>query len=127
MFIVNDYCVTFSRMPTAQRSNTALKAKAAKAIERQEWAWANAAEVYRERDLLVRALSLLYPAHLMRHVGHHSGNRKPVVCIHSPAGQLAWTIPDDMAGQYSHLEETANDWDGCKTSERMTRLLNLIR
>lgn len=91
--------------------------------KKAEWAWANAAEIYRERDLLVRALSKCHPSHLMRHV--RSGNPKPVVCIHTPAGKLAWTLPegDDYAkSHYRHLEWTDNDWDGCKTAERFERL-----
>lgn len=92
---------------------------------RQEWAWEHAAEVYRERDLLVRALSLQYPSHLMHHVRQHSGNKKLVVCIHSPAGQMAWTIPPDMEEHFSHLELRANDWDGHKTADRLARLATL--
>lgn len=92
----------------------------------QEWAWEHAAEVYKERDLLVRALSTVYPSHLMYRKGHQpAGAKKVVVCIHSPAGQLAWTIPKEIQPQFSHLELTANDWDGHKTADRFARLAEL--
>ncbi len=98
-----------------------------------EWAWEHQAEVYLERDLLVRVLSKMYPSHLMRHVGKGSGNRKPVVCIHTPEGQLAWTLPgasvedaDNFArAHYRHLEWRDNDWDGHKTVDRYARLRKL--
>lgn len=103
-----------------------LQAEAERERVRKEWAWEHAAEVYKERDLLVRALSMLYPSHLMRHVGHHSGNKKLVVCIHSPAGQMTWTIPEWLIEiGYAHLELTANDWDGHKTAEKHERLASL--
>lgn len=98
-----------------------------RAETRKEWAWEHAAEVYKERDLLVRALSLLYPSHLMYRKGHQSasGPRKVVVCIHAPTGQLAWTIPETMRASYGHLKITENDWDGHKTAIRTARLVDL--
>jgi hypothetical protein len=102
-------------------------------VRHPEWAWAHQAEVYAERDLLVIVLSKIYPSHLMRHTGKQGGNRKPVVCIHSPAGQLCWTLPgetveaaDDYARQhYRHLKWTENDWDGHKTKDRYERLAKI--
>ena len=93
--------------------------------QQAEWAWAHAAEVYRERDLLVCALSKVYPSHLMRH--HSSRNQHAVVCIHTPVGQLAWTFPDTewAKAHFGHLEWRENDWDGCKTKERFERLEKL--
>lgn len=105
-----------------------LKAQVEAAEMRKEWAWEHAAEVYHERDLLVRALSLLYPSHLMYRKGHQpaAGNpRKVVVCIHAPTGQMAWTIPETMRKSYDHLEITENDWDGHKTAIRTERLTEL--
>lgn len=100
-----------------------LQAEVERAQTRQEWAWEHAAEIYKERDLLVRALSMQFPSHLMYRKGHQpAGAKKIIVCIHSPAGQLTWTIPDTMRAEYTHLELTANDWDGHKTADRMTRL-----
>ena len=106
-----------------------LKAAKAQAEEEKQWAFDNQAKVYEERDLLVRALSKVYPAHLMRHKGETTGNRKPVVCIvHPEVGQLCWTLlgGDEQAkAQFRHLEWTDNDWDGHKTADRYARLRSL--
>ena len=104
-----------------------LKDAQSRSESEKEWAWGHAHEVYHERDLLVRALSKIYPSHLMRHRGK-SGNHKPVVCIDSPAGQLCWTLlgGDEQAmAQFRHLEWTDNDWDGHKTVDRYARLAAL--
>lgn len=101
------------------------KAKAAikDADEKRQHAWDNAAEIYRERDLLVRALSKLYPSHLAPRTGHQPKHKTAwVVCIHIPGSQLAWSIPSHMVKLYDHLERTANDWDRHKTAERFARL-----
>ena len=90
---------------------------------RKEWAWEHAAEVYKERDLLVRALSLQYPSHLMYRKGHQPAIKKRLmVCIHAPTGQMTWTVPETMRAEYTHLELTPNDWDGHKTADRLVRL-----
>ncbi len=114
-------------MPASKASNARLKAlKAAKeqAETRQQWAFDNQAEIYRERDRLIRALSKAYPSHLMRHRGN--SNPKPVVCIvHPEVGQLCWTLMggDEQAKtMFRHLEWTDNDWDGHKTADRNDRL-----
>ncbi len=103
----------------------ALKAAKEEAETRQQWAFDHQAEVYRERDLLVRALSKAHPSHLMRHKGK-SGHHKPVVCIvHPEAGQMCWTLigGDAQAKElFGHLDWTDNDWDGHKTADRYARL-----
>lgn len=105
-----------------------LKAAKADADEQKQWAYDNQAKVYEERDLLVRALSKVYPAHLMRHRGT-SGNRKPVVCIEHPAvGQICWTLlggDEQATAMFRHLEWQDNDWDGHKTADRYDRLRRL--
>ena len=88
--------------------------------KKAEWAWEHLAEVYRERDLLVRALSKHFPSHLSDYSNKRTD--KLVVCIHTPAGQMAWTIPNEMIESYAHLEKTANDWDKHKTADRFARL-----
>ena len=106
-----------------------LKAAKEQAETRQQWAYDNQLEVYKERDLLVRALSKVYPSHLMEHKGSNSGNRKPVVCIHHPeVGQMCWTLigGDEQAKtMFRHLEWANNDWDGHKTADRYDRLAKL--
>lgn len=103
-----------------------LKAAAADAEERKQWAYDNQLKIYKERDLLIRALSKAYPAHLMRHEGSKAGHAKPVVCIvHPTVGQLCWTLMggDEQARQmFRHLEWQDNDWDGHNTDDRNERL-----
>jgi hypothetical protein len=101
------------RKPTVTRSKKA------------EWAWEHLEEVNRERDLLVRALSLHYPSHLSDYSS--SRTKRQVVCIHTPAGQIAWTVPDDLLDSYKHLQHTANDWDKHKTADRIERLARLVK
>lgn len=114
-----------------------------KLAEERQNAWDNAAEVYEERDLLVAALARVYPSHLMQSTRMDAkGERQTVICIHSPAGQLPWTLPrrtldknaaDDAvqaSGGTLHmaladLEITPNDWDGAKTKDRLDRLRRL--
>ncbi len=106
-----------------------LKAAAADAEERKQWAYDNQVKIYHERDLLIRALSKAYPSHLMRHKGSKAGHAKPVVCIQHPtAGQLCWTLMggDEQArAMFRHLEWADNDWDGHTAAERNERLETL--
>lgn len=87
-------------------------------------------EAFEERDLLVAALSQSYPSHRMT---HHDVNKpvqtqswRTVICVHTPVGQLAWTIPDERMADFAHLEDSANDWDGATKAERLARLRKLI-
>ena len=101
-----------------------LKAGLARAEQREDWATSHAADLTRERDLLVRALSKIYPSHLMRHRGK-SGHHKPVVCIIAPSGQLCWTLRDgdkQALESFRHLEWKENDWDGHTATDRLARL-----
>jgi hypothetical protein len=58
--------------------------------------------VYRERDLVVAALSKIFPSHLKRDLDMEEGY-KTVVCIHLPKGQAGWHIPDDEVILFDHL------------------------
>ena len=111
-------------MPADPVKRLAKLTEASKQAETEkEWAWGHAAEIYRERDLLVRALSKLYPSHLAPRAGHQpKGKTAWVVCIHIPGSQLAWSLPAHMLPLYDHLERTDNDWDRHKTAERFERL-----
>lgn len=118
-------------MPPSKASNArlqALKAAAERSETEKQWAFDNQREVYHERDLLVRALSKVYPSHLMRHRGK-SGNRKPVVCINHPeVGQMCWTLiggDDQATAMFGHLQWAENNWDGHKTADRYDRLSKL--
>lgn len=110
-----------------------LKAAKAEADERKGWAWEHAAEVYRERDLLVAALARCYPSHVMA-----AGKDRAAICIHTPAGQLAWMFPMRSEGTVqansgtlhdclSDLPTTPNDWDKAKAADRYARLEKLAK
>src|SRR5262249_26466111 len=51
-----------------------------------------------------------------------------IVCIHTPAGQLAWGLPMDRAALFDHLvHEESCEWDGHTPAERDARLRELLR
>lgn len=71
---------------------------------------------YHERNLLVAALSRIWPSHLMplRPGKDDSENTwRWVVCIHSPEGMLNWHLPNaEIDVYFSHLERIGdNHWD----------------
>lgn len=77
---------------------------------------------YAERTLLLRALSFWWPSHLTT----SAKNRKQIVlCLHSPAGQLAWFLLGDQKEAFTHLALTSNDWDGHSIKDRSARLKSL--
>lgn len=85
----------------------------------------NCDTVYAERDRLVAFLSRLYPAHLAVATDAEPGWNY-VVCIHTPAGQMAWHVPDsEIADLFGHLVALPNDWDGHTTDEKYRRLERL--
>ena len=91
------------------------------------------ASAFYERNLLIATLARFWPSHLSlskKHEEHKSTdiNRKWVVCIHSPAGQLAWHLTNEEATSelFKWLEKRENDWDGHKSAEKPERLLQVI-
>lgn len=79
-----------------------------------------------ERDLLVAVLSRLWPSHIAS-AGQHQLVWTDVVCIHSPAGQLAWGLPVDRAHLFAHLDRDESCvWDRHGASERAARLRRLL-
>lgn len=81
---------------------------------------------YRERDMLVCALSKIWPSHLAYddQVGWDDEWRW-VVCVHSPQGQLTWHIRKSELPWFGHLNHAANHWDGHTTPEKYERLSRL--
>jgi hypothetical protein len=79
-----------------------------------------------ERDLLVAVLSRIWPAHITE-AAQRTLVWTDVVCIHSPAGQLAWGLPADRAQLFAHLTREACDWDGHTPSQRDARLRALLK
>lgn len=79
---------------------------------------------YKERNLVVSALSKVWPAHLS--IDATQPKRfQYVVCIHSPAGQLTWHFPSGSLHLFIHLETKPSDWDGHSTEEKYKRLAAL--
>ncbi len=100
---------------------THLQAARERAEKERQDAFDNQARVYEERDLLIGALARCFPSHLMR----NSRNGKAVLCVHTPAGQLAWTIhsaSDRLRAAIADLPVVENHWDRAKTDDRLNRL-----
>lgn len=102
-----------------------LKQANADAETRKQWAFDHQAEIYQERDLLVAVLARQWPSHIMQHE-HSPASHRAVVCIHSPFGQLTWSVPNDALQElYRGLCEWGdNDYrrDPCKTADKRKRL-----
>jgi len=82
-----------------------------------------------ERDVLVAVLSKVWPSHL-KQAADDTLLWSEVVCIHSPAGLLPWTVPPDRTVLFAHLEHA--DLESCRddktsASTRDGRLRELLR
>ncbi len=96
------------------------------ALERQGWAWEHLAEANDERLVLIRALTMIYPSHLMpyrvpKKPNAITANRK-MVCVHTPTGTCAWLFRDHEMLQFSHLSDGPHHWDGSQRGDRLARL-----
>lgn len=85
--------------------------------------------VYKERDLLVCALSKVFPSYLSKHKDKEGENWGPewtnVVFIKLPTGQASWHIRDPELELFSHLKYKDNNWDGHTKNEKYKRLNSL--
>lgn len=82
---------------------------------------------YYERDVMVRALSKVWPSHLMRHPSDDAewfkGHSQAwIVCVHAPCGRLAWHIADDDLPRFAHLKTREHEWIAADGAERYERL-----
>jgi hypothetical protein len=109
-------------------------------------------QAYKERDMLVCALSKVFPSHLCRHPDEDKNwenDWRWIVCVHIqvnelaifgdaindlPIGddrkrlvekQLTWHIHDSERKMFNHLEVEDNHWDGHTTEEKYQRLATL--
>lgn len=83
---------------------------------------------YKERDMLVCALSKLFPAHLARHSEEDKeweDDWRWIVYIELPTGQVSWHIHDSEREMFNHLEVGENKWDGHNTERKYERLMAL--
>lgn len=85
---------------------------------------------YKERNLLVAALSKVFPAHLALHPDEDTeweDDWRTIVFIEIPVGkgkttQVSWHIHESEKSLFKHLPEGRNDWDGHDTKEKYNRL-----
>jgi hypothetical protein len=85
-------------------------------------------QAYQERNLLVAALSKLFPAYLGRHIGDEDWDDdwRNIVFISLPTGQVSWHIHDSELGLFEHLKGIIGPgWDGHSTEEKYARLCAL--
>lgn len=98
------------------------------ATARLEAARRNRHQLIDERTLLLSLLTHLYPSHLAPAQTETSdvSQQHLVLCIHTPAGQLAWKLRDDELDAFSHLNTTTGDWDKHTHSMKLDRLRELV-
>ncbi len=94
---------------------------------------------YHERDMLVCALSKLFPSYLARHNEEDTeweDDWRWIVYINIPTGkmllptgneiqrheQISWHIHDSEREMFNHLEVKENNWDGHNTERKYQRL-----
>lgn len=74
-----------------------------------------------ERNRLVAVLAAIWPAHRYAVMGGWS-----IVCVHTPAGQATWHVPDRQLDQFGHVPcDGQDDWDGHTVDEKYQRLATL--
>ena len=80
---------------------------------------------YHERNVLVCALTKLFPAYLARHNEDDETWERDwmwIVYIDLPTGQVSWHIHDSEQEMFNHLEVKENNWDGHNTERKYQRL-----
>ena len=96
-----------------------LEAKVAKATSELN-------NVYTERNMLVAALSKLFPASLERDAESRFPEWVWIVYIDLPTGQASWHVPTSEIHFFDHLlREAGREWDGHTTPEKYGRLFAL--
>lgn len=83
---------------------------------------------YSERNMVVAALSKLFPSSLERHPEGEDWEEdwRWIVFIDLPTGQATWHIHDDELGRFDHLGRHAGrKWDGHTTHQKYERLLGI--
>lgn len=84
-------------------------------------------DAYHERNMLVCALSKLFPAWLGRHPDNEEWDAdwRTIVFIELPTGQVSWHIQDVEQRLFTHLKPGPGKWDGHTTWQKYDRLANL--
>lgn len=85
-------------------------------------------DAYHERNMMVAALTKLFPSYLARHDENDKEWERDwmwIVYIELPTGQVSWHIHDSERDLFNHLEVKENKWDGHNTKRKYERLLAL--
>lgn len=85
-------------------------------------------EVYRERDLLVFALTNVFPSWRSLHEESDKSWERDwmnIVFIQLPTGQASWHIHDSELSLFVHLELKENCWDGHNNERKYERIKKL--
>jgi len=84
-------------------------------------------DAYTERNAVVAALSKLYPSYLALHPddSEWDAERRAIVFVETPAGQLSWHLHDSHLQMFRHLPWKENRWDGHTTEQKYQRLAAL--
>lgn len=98
------------------------------ATTRMEAARQATARTIKERNLLIALLAHRWPAHVTEATqGTQTDTWRYIVCLHSPAGHLAWRITEDEAEDvFQHLPRHDCKYDGATYDEKITRLCTLV-
>lgn len=80
---------------------------------------------YEERDALVALLARCYRSHTAPAIDPERG-WDWTVCIHTPAGQMAWHFPNWELPMFVGLPNTYVDWDGHTGKIKYQRLHKLL-
>jgi len=81
-----------------------------------------------ERNLWMAVVSRLFPSHITPATqrGNHPDTFAHIVCIHTPAGQIATRISKDDLPMFEHLtKDRVSDWDRHTYFDKITRLERL--
>jgi hypothetical protein len=82
---------------------------------------------YDERNELLAVFARMWDAHLMPVAGAlEKLDERRVLCIHSPAGQVAYVLSAEEAEDFAYLETLdESHWDRCTRLGRSERLASL--
>lgn len=118
----------FKRPYAVQPRATALRAEIERLRADNEELRLSRDRGYRERNMIVAALSRLYPSYLAKHPDSDESWERDwmtIVFVETPEGQLSWHMHDSDVPLFAHLQWDANRWDGHSTDEKYARLEKL--
>ena len=96
--------------------------------ERLEESRANRYKVIDERNLLLNVLIAQTGWEAHREAiaaARQDGMFVEVLCIHSPAGQIAYKLTLADVDMFDHLPKRKSDWDGHRRAQKLERLQSL--